>query len=68
MAYPRFIAFSVSGATVWILSFSLLGYFVVKRFPELEAYINRGIALILVVIIGTILFNLFKSRSPKPLS
>lgn len=68
MAYPRFLLFSVSGATVWILSFSLLGYFVVRQFPELEAYINRGVALILVIIIGTILFNLFKSRSPKPLS
>lgn len=68
MPYARFIVFSVSGATVWILSFSLLGYFVVKRFPELEDYINKGIALILVLIIGTILFNLFKSRSPKPLS
>ncbi|MFN3344866.1 MAG: DedA family protein [Chloroherpetonaceae bacterium] len=68
MPYHRFIFFSVSGAIVWILSFSLLGYFVVKQFPELEAYINKGIAVILVVIIGTILFNLFKSRSPKSLS
>jgi membrane protein DedA with SNARE-associated domain len=60
--------FSISGATVWILSFSLLGYFVVRQFPELEDYINKGIAMLLVVIIGTILFNLLKSRSPKSLS
>ncbi len=68
MPYLRFMLFSISGAIVWILSFSLLGYFVVKQFPELEAYINRGIAIILVVIISTILFNLFKSRLPKSLS
>jgi len=68
MPYPRFILFSISGATVWILSFSLLGYFVVRQFPELEDYINKGIAMLLVVIIGTILFNLLKSRSPKSLS
>ncbi len=68
MPYPRFIIFSVSGATIWILSFSLLGYFVVKQFPELEEYINKGIAVFLVVIISTILFNLLKSRSPKSLS
>ncbi len=68
MPYPRFIFFSISGAVVWIVSFSLLGYFVVKQFPELEAYINKGIAVLLVVIIGTILFNLLKSRSPKSLS
>ncbi len=68
MPYPRFIMFSVSGATIWILSFSLLGYFVVKQFPELEDYINRGIAVFLIVIVSTILFNLLKSRSPKSLS
>ncbi len=68
MPYPRFIIFSVSGATIWILSFSLLGYFVVKQFPELEDYINRGIAVFLIVIVSTILFNLLKSRSPKSLS
>ncbi|MFQ3597717.1 MAG: VTT domain-containing protein [Chloroherpetonaceae bacterium] len=68
MPYPRFILFSVSGASIWILSFSLLGYFVVKQFPELEDYINKGIAIFLIVIISTILFNLFKSRSPKSLS
>jgi len=68
MPYRRFIFFSISGATVWILSFSLLGYFVVKQFPELEDYINKGIAILLAVIIGTILFNLLKSRSPKSLS
>ncbi len=68
MPYSRFIMFSVSGATIWILSFSLLGYFVVKQFPELEDYINKGIAVFLIIIISTILFNLLKSRSPKSLS
>ncbi|MGQ9805642.1 MAG: DedA family protein [Chlorobiales bacterium] len=68
MPYLRFMLFSISGATIWILSFSLLGYFVVKQFPELEEYINRGIAVILAIIISIILFNLLKSRSPKSLS
>lgn len=68
MPYLRFMLFSISGATIWILSFSLLGYFVVKQFPELEDYINKGVAVFLVVIISTILFNLLKARSPKSLS
>lgn len=68
MPYLRFMLFSISGATIWILSFSLLGYFVVKQFPELEEYINRGIAVILAIIISIILFNLLKARSPKSLS
>jgi membrane-associated protein len=68
MPYLRFMLFSISGATIWILSFSLLGYFVVKQFPELEDYINKGVVVFLVLIISTILFNLLKARSPKSLS
>lgn len=67
MPYQRFIVFSVSGATTWILLFSLLGYFVVKQFPELEDYINKGIGIFLILIISIILFNLLKARSPKSL-
>jgi membrane-associated protein len=38
--YPTFLALSAIGAVAWGSSLTLLGYFLLSFFPELEKYIN----------------------------
>ncbi|MFN3393960.1 MAG: DedA family protein [Candidatus Thermochlorobacter sp.] len=62
MAYPRFIAFSVSGATTWIVSLTSLGYFLGSQFPELDTYINLIISITVGAIILSIIFKLIRAK------
>ncbi len=52
MPYPVFLFYSVTGATTWVLCFSLIGYFLATIFPDLVEFVHyiilAGIVIILV--------------------
>jgi len=49
MDYPSFLSFNVIGGIAWIISISLLGYFLGKVIPNIDRYILPIIGLIIVV-------------------
>jgi membrane-associated protein len=51
MSYPRFLAFSVAGGTLWVASFSLLGYFF-GSLPIVQE--NFSIAVVVVIFISLV--------------
>src|SRR5437870_13651197 len=48
MHWPRFLAANASGALVWAVAMSLLGYFFGHSWPLLHAWLGRGSLVLLV--------------------
>lgn len=51
MPYPVFLFYSVSGSIVWVVSFTLMGYFLATLFPDLVDLLHYIIAAGIVIII-----------------
>jgi membrane-associated protein len=51
MSYPRFLAFSIAGGTLWVAGFSLLGYFF-GGLPVVKE--NFSVAVIVVIFISLV--------------
>lgn len=51
MPYPVFLFYSVSGSIVWVVSFTLTGYFLATLFPDLVDLLHYIIAAGIVIII-----------------
>ena len=64
MRYARFLAFSVAGGTLWVSSFSLLGYFF-GSLPIVQE--NFSIAVIAVILISLVpmVVEVWKARAHK---
>lgn len=68
MPYYTFLLFSITGATVWMLTFTLLGYTVGSVFPELHDYINAVILVFLILIPLSFVYQLWKRNRARPKS
>ncbi len=60
MPYPVFLFYSVSGSIVWVVSFTLMGYFLATLFPDLVDLLHYIIAAGIVIIIANTLRYLRK--------
>ncbi|NTW84225.1 MAG: DedA family protein [Chlorobiaceae bacterium] len=55
MPYRNFLFYSVSGAIIWVLCFTMAGYFIASAFPEIVSYIHYVIfAGIIIIIAGSV--------------
>lgn len=61
MAYPRFLAFSVCGALLWVFGFTLAGYFL-GNIPVIKNNLKFVFLLIIVVSLIPIALELIKHR------
>ncbi|MFN2433396.1 MAG: DedA family protein, partial [Gemmatimonadota bacterium] len=57
MRYPRFLAYNVFGAVLWVWSLTLLGYFLGRVIPDVDRYVHL---IIVVVVIASILPGIVK--------
>lgn len=64
MSYKRFLAFSISGAFIWVLSFTLAGYFL-GQIPIIKNNIKLVFLLIIVVSLLPIAIELVKHKLAK---
>ncbi len=53
MSYPRFLAFDATGATLWSLQASLLGYFAGKAFAD-QVWVAFVVAFAVTGIVATV--------------
>ncbi|HRI97837.1 MAG TPA: VTT domain-containing protein [Nocardioides sp.] len=62
MNYARFLTFSVSGAFLWVLSFTLAGYFL-GQIPWIKSNLKLVFVLIIVVSLMPIVIEFVKHRA-----
>jgi len=62
MPRPRFLLWSAVGAVLWVLSITLLGYFLGAAFPALGENIDKAIILILAFSVLPIIYEWWKHR------
>lgn len=64
MRYPRFLAFSMTGAVLWVFSVTMLGY-VLGEVPIVRRHFEKVILLIIVVSLLPVLAEAIKARRRK---
>ena len=65
MPYRTFATFNIAGGSAWILSTTLLGYFLGRSIPNIEKYIHYVIAAVIFLSFVPIIIEYLKSRSRK---
>ncbi|MGB0131248.1 DedA family protein [Chlorobium sp.] len=60
MPYRVFLFYSVSGAVLWVLCFTLAGYYIASMFPEAVGYLH------IVIMVGIVLIVLSALRHLRP--
>ncbi|NTV97836.1 MAG: DedA family protein [Chlorobiaceae bacterium] len=65
MPYPIFLFFSVTGAVAWVVTFTLIGYFVAHAFPDIVRYFHMLIFAGILLIIASSLKNLKLQKKQK---
>ncbi len=62
----RFLVWSFVGALLWVLSITMLGYFLGKRFPSLGENIDKAILLILAFSVVPIVWEWWRHKRKAP--
>ncbi|ACD89618.1 MAG: DedA family protein [Chlorobium limicola] len=60
MPYPVFLFYSLTGAVLWVLCFTLTGYYIASMFPEVVQYLH------IFIMVGIVLIVLSALRHLKP--
>lgn len=67
MDFPVFFIFSLSGAVVWVLCFTLIGYFIATLFPDIVQYLHTIILAGIILIAASALKGLKPKKSSRKL-
>jgi membrane-associated protein len=62
MKYRRFALFNVTGATVWITSMLLIGYYLGRAIPGIERHIELLIAAIVLISVSPIIVKYLQHK------
>jgi membrane-associated protein len=57
MSYWKFITYNIVGGLLWVLSMTLLGFYLGKTVPNIEKYIIPGVIVIILISISPYLKN-----------
>lgn len=63
MAYRRFLFFNVFGGAGWVLSMTLIGYFLGQTIPNIEEKIHLVVAIVILLSVLPIAYELWKARN-----
>lgn len=66
MRYPTFLTFNVVGGIGWVVSMTLVGYFLGRSIPDIERYVHWIIAGVIVVSFVPVLREWRLARCGKP--
>lgn len=62
MAYTRFLFFNVFGGAFWVLSLTLVGYFLGQTIPNIEQKIHLVVGIVIVLSVLPIAHEIWKAR------
>jgi membrane-associated protein len=65
MPYRRFVFFNITGAFLWILSMTLLGYFLGRTIPGIEQHIEYIITIVVFVSILPMVIKYIQHKLKK---
>ena len=65
MRYRDFAVYNVVGGAAWIISMSLLGYFLGSAFPWVPKHIDKIVIVIVLLSVMPIVFEYLKARRSK---
>jgi membrane-associated protein len=65
MKYSRFILFNIAGGVGWIVSMTLLGYYLAISFPGIHKYVEYVIAAVIFLSVLPILIKYIQARSRR---
>ena len=66
MSYRRFAAFNVVGGIGWVFSMTMVGYSLLKIFPQAEKHIHIVIVVVIVVSLIPGVVEFLRARRQKP--
>jgi membrane-associated protein len=49
MSYPKFLTYNIVGGLIWVLSITLLGYYLGLKVENVEAYVVPGVVIIILL-------------------
>lgn len=61
MGLPRFLSFNIFGSVGWVISMTLLGYFL-GSIPLIRAHFEKVLILIILISVLPVIFQLLRSR------
>jgi len=64
MHYPRFLAFSVAGGTLWVAGFALLGYFF-GSLPIVQEHFSVAVIVIIFISLIPMVVEVWKARRER---
>jgi membrane-associated protein len=64
MSYPRFLAFSVAGGTLWVAGFSLLGYFF-GSLPVVQENFSVAVVVVIYISLVPMVVEVWKARRAR---
>jgi membrane-associated protein len=62
MPYRRFATFNVVGGMLWVMSMTLLGYFLGQAVPDIDKHIHLVIAIVIFLSLLPAIIGWFKAR------
>jgi membrane-associated protein len=65
MKYRRFALFNIAGGVGWIVSMTLIGYYLGRLVPGIEKYIEYIIAIIVFLSVLPIIIKYLQHRANK---
>lgn len=65
MKYRRFIAYSVVGGMAWVLSMTLIGYFLGRSIPNIEKHLHWVVGIVIIVSFLPVIHELYQAKKKK---
>jgi membrane-associated protein len=65
MPYRKFAVYNIAGGVLWIMSTTLLGYFLGTTIPDIEKYIHYVIGAVILLSILPVIIEVLKARARK---
>ncbi|HEV2388923.1 MAG TPA: VTT domain-containing protein [Candidatus Acidoferrales bacterium] len=65
MAYRKYLAYDILGGLLWTLSTLLGGYYLARRFPDIDRYIHWVIAVVVLLSLAPAAIHLLQRRRAK---
>jgi membrane-associated protein len=65
MKYSKFIAFNIVGGVGWIVSMTLLGYYLAVSFPGIHNYVEYVIAAVIAISLLPLVIKYLQARSQR---
>lgn len=65
MRYSKFLKYNIASAALWVLSMTLIGYFLGRTIPNIDKHIEKVIIVVIVVSLLPALFKYIKTKLNK---